>query len=145
MSTITIPDLSLVIEAKAAKPLKSNYRYTPLPLRGWTRVLVLHSGAFDDDLSCDLQHRRIDDAAGSGYEAVSYVWGSSEGHAMPVEVECDGQVIRIGESLACALRHIRHEGDTKYLWVDGVCINQEDVEDRSSQVSRWLRMPNCYG
>ncbi|EXJ58476.1 hypothetical protein A1O7_05901 [Cladophialophora yegresii CBS 114405] len=135
MSTVTVPDLSLVIRAEASAPLALKYQYTPLPIKGWTRIIRLHPGSANDRLSCSLEARKIHDAAApSSFEALSYVWGVGDVDA--VEMDCDGRVMRIGENLACALKHIRQRNEIRYLWADAVCIDQENIEERSSQVQQ---------
>ncbi|OCT51464.1 hypothetical protein CLCR_08162 [Cladophialophora carrionii] len=132
MSTVTVPDLSLVLRAEASAPLELNYRYTPLPAKGWTRIIILHPGSADGQLSCSVEARKIRDAAAaSGFEASSYVWGGGDADA--VEINCDGRVLRIGRNLACALKHIRQRNKIRYLWADAFCIDQSNIEERSNQ------------
>src|SRR5262249_43996488 len=48
-----------------------------------------------------------------------------------------GITLKITKSLYNALRSFRHskvEDGTRALWADGVCINQEDLEERGQQV-----------
>ncbi len=133
MTSTTIADLSLFIDAEASPALKLDYQDTPLPVQSWIRILVLRPGLRDERLSCNLVAQTIEHAAVSGFEALSYVWGIGEDAA--VEMDCDGYVIFIRQNLACALKHIRLENETRYLWVDAVCIDQANVEERSEQVS----------
>ena len=46
----------------------------------------------------------------------------------------DGQRLSITAFLDCALRHIRESHRVLRTWADGVCIGQNDVEDRNQQV-----------
>ena len=68
------------------------------------------------------------------YMALSYYWGSSaESHHMQI----DGQSKPIRVNLERALRTIRHCQQTKpvILWVDAICINQDDVSEKECQVA----------
>ncbi|KAG8529616.1 uncharacterized protein KY384_006253 [Bacidia gigantensis] len=65
------------------------------------------------------------------YEAVSYVWGSETD---PVDLNCDGHQVKITQNLAAALRRFRREDSARTLWVDSVCINQANLQERSHQV-----------
>jgi len=47
---------------------------------------------------------------------------------------CDGVELVIGGELHCALRRLRCEEDNLRIWVDALCINQDDVEGRNEQV-----------
>lgn len=142
MSTVTVPDLSLTLQAEAAPPdVDLSYEYAPLPTDGWIRILVLYPGSSSDKLSCGLEARRIIDSTLSGYEALSYVWGTSDSCQPDEVLNCDGSILQIRENLACALKHIRNEKETKLLWVDAVCINQEDMDERSTQVNIYILKP----
>ena len=83
------------------------------------------------------------------YEALSYAWGApddSEVVYICSSVNAQGEnynvssqscaILRIGANLACALRYLRYKDRIRTLWVDAVCINQLDLEERSAQVSR---------
>ena len=109
-----------------------HYRYDALPATGWTRILELHAGS--GPLVCSVRSERIEDVALS-YEALSYAWGC-DALRNAVEIKCDGRVLSIGSNLACAMMHIRYETESRLLWVDAVCINQEDKDERSQQVQR---------
>ncbi|GES59488.1 HET-domain-containing protein [Aspergillus terreus] len=71
------------------------------------------------------------------YEALSYTWGEDHGSetAYVVSSAHDTQ-LRIGANLALALRHLRSEDGPRALWVDAICINQEDLSEREQQVQR---------
>ena len=42
----------------------------------------------------------------------------------------------VTRNLAVALRHLRYEREPRVLWIDAICINQQDVHERSAQVER---------
>ncbi|KAF6812234.1 ankyrin and het domain protein [Colletotrichum plurivorum] len=44
--------------------------------------------------------------------------------------------LKIGQNLADALRNLRRENEHLNLWIDAICINQDDNDDRSRQVQR---------
>lgn len=46
----------------------------------------------------------------------------------------DGQSYAIRPKLYEALHHLRHANDTVILWIDALCINQDDLLERSLQV-----------
>lgn len=111
---------------------RTNYNYDSLPA-GWTRILELHPHpGTDGHLSCSLMSRKIGDIA-LKYEALSYVWGS-DAVKNEVNIECDGSNLSVGLNLARALMRIRLESESRLLWVDAICINQKDDDERSRQV-----------
>jgi GTPase KRas protein len=66
------------------------------------------------------------------YIALSYCWGGEE-KTREVNIEAGGK-INVTENLAEALWGLRFKMDTKMLWVDALCINQEDLGERGQQV-----------
>jgi hypothetical protein len=72
------------------------------------------------------------------YVALSYTWGDSSSKK-PIIV--NGQVMLVTENLAAAL--LMYQGKVMAtrgmkIWVDAICINQEDVQERNVQVKRML-------
>ncbi|RSL46442.1 hypothetical protein CEP54_013842 [Fusarium duplospermum] len=80
------------------------------------------------------------------YYALSYVWGEKKDLK---KIVLRGQDMEVTPNLASALSRIRsgNLGETptpvKYLWVDAICINQEDNEERSQQVQFMHRIFKC--
>lgn len=77
------------------------------------------------------------------FEALSYTWGSLQSPETALHCDPDNQITEfsLGQNLACAFRHLRYMDRPRRLWVDAVCINQDDLEERSTQV---LRMGPIY-
>ncbi|KAG8164356.1 hypothetical protein KVR01_006274 [Diaporthe batatas] len=70
------------------------------------------------------------------YEALSYAWGFTESRNV-IYVQCpdgDHRKILVTENLALALRDLRFTAARRRLWIDAICINQEDIKERSAQV-----------
>jgi len=65
------------------------------------------------------------------YEALSYVWGAKE-KDQPILV--DGKTLSIRENLHLALSRLRNRHLDRVLWIDAICINQEDLDERASQI-----------
>ncbi|KAF8846605.1 HET-domain-containing protein, partial [Acephala macrosclerotiorum] len=109
--------------------------YTPLPVsqedEPWIRVLSLEQGDWDDPIKCSLTPKRLRDLRYCGFGALSYVWGHAS-DTRPILV--DGEEFQATVNLESALRHLRHNDRSRTLWVDAVCINQQDVLERNSQV-----------
>jgi hypothetical protein len=94
------------------------------------RVLYLAPGKCSDPIRCGLITLSL--ANNPRYEALSYAWGVIDSYNL---ITVDGCPMRIRENLETALRHLRYEQRDRILWVDALCINQEDDEERSQQVS----------
>jgi Heterokaryon incompatibility protein (HET) len=105
--------------------------YTPLPGAGpQTRILTLFPGTYLNRISCVLEIVNITQCT-TPYEAVSYVWG----HEMaPMPIICGDGELTITANLNRALSHLRLPDKPRRLWVDALCIDQENVEERERQV-----------
>ena len=65
------------------------------------------------------------------YEALSYAWGTA---ISPCKALVDGFELPITESLDQGLRRLRVCDKRRMLWIDALCINQRDIQERSRQV-----------
>ncbi|RAL60490.1 hypothetical protein DID88_000265 [Monilinia fructigena] len=66
------------------------------------------------------------------YEALSYVWGSFDDP--PQCIFINGHYLPVTANLHSALLHVRNHTFQRTLWVDAVCINQEDKKEKSLQI-----------
>jgi WD repeat-containing protein 55 len=66
------------------------------------------------------------------YTALSYAWGES---AFLKLITCNGKPFQVTHNLDRALRYLRRTDASVMLWVDQICINQEDAAERSQQVT----------
>ncbi|TVY64273.1 Heterokaryon incompatibility protein 6 OR allele [Lachnellula suecica] len=68
------------------------------------------------------------------YEALSYSWGDlSDVCAVPIDF--NGFPKYISTNLEAALRVLRHQDKPRQLWIDALCINQNDDAEKSKQVA----------
>ena len=81
-------------------------------------------------LTCELIRANLDDA--SEYSALSYTWGDVI-HSAPLLI--NHRQLPITENLHNALMYIRDglKRLDRFLWVDAICINQQDLQEQSSQ------------
>jgi len=103
------------------------------PLRGHLRefrTLKLLPGSWLDEICCELHVASLD--ARPKYEAVSYVWGncSSKG-----QIRLDGENFLVTSNMEAVLRRLRHRENARSLWLDAICIDQTNLEERSLQVT----------
>lgn len=66
------------------------------------------------------------------YIALSYVWGSGENSST---IDVNGLALTITHNLDRCLRQLRQRETVVSLWVDSVCINQDDISEKNQQVA----------
>jgi len=103
------------------------YVYNPLSQSGQIRLLDLAPGS--GDIHFSLRHVNLDQYP--EYEAISYAWGDPKDTDT---VYCDTKSIKITKSLLTCLRRLRGVDQPRVLWADAVCINQDDIPEKSEQV-----------
>ena len=70
-----------------------------------------------------------------GYVAVSYVWGAGADLHPSHEIILDNRRFPITANLHAALHSYRSTALTSMrLWVDAICINQADSQEKSAQI-----------
>jgi hypothetical protein len=146
------------------------------------RLIRLLPGFFSEDINIQIFHEPLSKSQRPKYEALSYVWGSSDNtrsitvraatspldkngkpwsrivrrlgfssskseshktktaeYALRPRLEDLGQ-LHVTLNLLIALKHLRRDHVPRILWVDAICINQEDLRERSSEVGQmgWI-------
>ena len=108
-------------------------------------------------LKCDIFEVSLDDAP--KYEALSYTWkdhdgdenqeGEKEGEKeeggveqpgkakQGYNIECNQSSIPISSNLSSALFRLRHVQASRILWIDQVCINQDDELEKADRFRVW--------
>ncbi|KAK4446763.1 heterokaryon incompatibility protein-domain-containing protein [Podospora aff. communis PSN243] len=113
------------------------YRYTPITKSGGIRLLRLQPSEREgSSIHCSLFHysqplnnkfQRSD-----LYEALSYVWGNALERR---RIFVDGFQFEVTWNLHRALEHLRHPVLERILWVDAVCIDQQNDDEKAHQVA----------
>ncbi|KAK2603388.1 hypothetical protein N8I77_009852 [Diaporthe amygdali] len=92
-------------------------------------LLVEPALSADEPLICSLTTTRL--PPGRPFDALSYCWGA--GSSMDV-LNVNGQDLSVSSSVTAALRRLRHEKHEVAIWIDQICINQHDVDERDEQI-----------
>ncbi|KAH6721127.1 ankyrin repeat-containing domain protein, partial [Leptodontidium sp. MPI-SDFR-AT-0119] len=111
------------------------YEYRPLDLGiPAIRLLQLLRGNFTDEIECSLFEGRINQADGGiPYDALSYVWGSTE---RAVKITVNSSTLCVTSNLYVALQHLRFQTKDRILWIDAICIDQDNMQERRHQVQQ---------
>lgn len=109
--------------------------YQPLPNEAWFRFLIIEPGTRDDPIVCRLHSVELERAKGK-YEALSYCWNDQRSYFLqrPIDITCNNEKISVQSSLWEALKRIRLGTRPRTIWADALCINQQDTQERSTQV-----------
>lgn len=119
---------------KTAQTAAENAVYRALnPKQKEIRVLHVSGSANKEDmLDCTLHTVSLESTPKPKYEAISYCWGELRGYG---QIRLHGSVVDAPASAIRALRQYRRREGPRVLWIDAICINQEDLEERAQQVS----------
>ncbi|KAH7371032.1 heterokaryon incompatibility protein-domain-containing protein [Pyrenochaeta sp. MPI-SDFR-AT-0127] len=118
------------------------YPYSPL-LPGPDSIRLLYLRPPEDEnapIRCQLFDYSLDgsDKAPPRYEALSYVWGDPKNTR---SLFIDEHEFKVTVNLHAALWRLRNRG-IDWVWVDAICINQQDQQERGHQVRS---MAKIYG
>lgn len=129
----------------------ATYKYQPLPSAHHIRVVRLEQSIRctyeeGDPIVCTLETLDIRSADRIEYWTLSYTWGDprpqnehdESEESIPYRrslfnIECDGAVLKVRKNLLHALE--RSRGFDGPIWIDAICINQEDSDERNAQVA----------
>ncbi|KAF2147341.1 uncharacterized protein K452DRAFT_282348 [Aplosporella prunicola CBS 121167] len=110
------------------------YRYRSLQTNNrQIRLIDLMPRFWDDPIHCTIRHVSLDDSTDNpDFDALSYAWGDPH---LKTSIFIDGEEFPVTVNLSSALRHLRSYNKRYSLWVDALCINQADNDEKSSQVN----------
>lgn len=104
------------------------------------RACELLPGNEDEDVHIKLYHQPL--SALKECEALSYEWGSQFKDNI---IYCDGKILKVTRNLMVALKRLRNRkppsSESRLLWIDAVCINQQDADEVPKQI---LIMSDIY-
>ncbi len=116
----------------------TTFRYKEVLGEDRIRIMELFAGVGNDPLQCHLTSE-LRQGTTDSYDALSYAWGSRE---KMDEIICCNEVLSITANLAGALRGLRSKkaGTMRRLWVDALCIDQGNSEEKNHQVKHLGRV-----
>ena len=144
----------------------NTYRYEDINYHEEIRILKIFRGEENDTLHCMLFTTVLPSTTGrepsllktkDPYWALSYCWGDEEDPENKIKLYYDTGgcgptqellefntfgTFYIRDNLAAALRQFREPDIDVHIWVDALCINQENKVEKTAQVSR---MAEIYG
>ncbi|KAF4454386.1 heterokaryon incompatibility protein [Fusarium austroafricanum] len=91
-------------------------------------VRLLQSSDSETRISLELRHNRIEDG---NYSALSYVWGDPTD---PVDIIVNQVSVQIRKNLHQALTKLPQKDFSGWIWIDSLCIQQNDNDEKSYPV-----------
>ena len=126
-----------------------DFRNCPLTRPNHIRVLTINQGFASDPIECILTIRPLtilepptptSQVTPTGqvlpYEALSYHWGSGNA-TLKIKIYTQGfpGTFPVRSNLYAALNQLRLPDRPREIWIDAICIDQDDDDERSAQVS----------
>lgn len=108
------------------------YKRFPLDISlNQIRILHVHEASnYDDPIEACLKVKSLDTEMPL-YSALSYCWGTDLATRL---MEINSVSVPITENLESALKRVRSMTEQRYIWVDAICINQSDNDEKTTQV-----------
>jgi hypothetical protein len=108
------------------------YNYQRLDTPSSFRLLQIERPPDDTNAPCHYSLIQTTFDQAPPYETLSYVWGTTDRSEM-VTLR-NGKFLRITKLLKEALAFVERQCSTGYLWIDQICIDQDDRNERGHQV-----------
>ncbi|KIV99822.1 uncharacterized protein PV09_08493 [Verruconis gallopava] len=122
-----------MLNAVSSGHVSEMFRYAPLSLDHFRLLQILPGkGGYDDEVECVIDEYPLAQRTTPEYVALSYTWGDREGGSIGL----NGRRFEVGFNLQDSLKALRFHNVGRYVWIDAICINQDDFEERKTQVAR---------
>ncbi|PMD20744.1 HET-domain-containing protein [Hyaloscypha hepaticicola] len=86
----------------------------------------IHCELFDYNLQDPSQRTHL-------YDALSYVWGNPE-VTRPIYIGQLERELPVTTNLYAALLHLRNSSLERIIWIDAICIDQKNDEEKAQQI-----------
>ncbi|KAI0975895.1 heterokaryon incompatibility protein-domain-containing protein [Xylaria arbuscula] len=124
LETITSFNQSFLLSSK-----EHNYQYQGHLTPSKICILSIQPDVEENPIECTLHVRDLN--SDNIEAALSYVWGTS---VCDVTITVDGSSFCITPNLYDILRKLRLRDGPREIWVDAICIDQSDPEEKDHQV-----------
>ncbi|KAH7159529.1 heterokaryon incompatibility protein-domain-containing protein [Dactylonectria estremocensis] len=114
---------------------REKYKYTPIQQAYSIRLLELQpTTSWKSPIEVSLREYDLD--ATPEFGALSYTWATEDGDSsLSKFLNCGGGIINITANCEAALVRLRQADEVRVLWVDAVCIDQSNDDEKSLQIA----------
>ena len=124
-------DLKALKKGYSATSGSSHFRHKPLDTTTTSiRVVRILPGEDGTTIQCLLEHRPL---TMDQYVCLSYMWADEH---FPAHILVNQQRLSIRRNLYSFLKYARRTNICDWLWIDAICIDQQNVQERNLQVQR---------
>ncbi|KAK4231866.1 heterokaryon incompatibility protein-domain-containing protein [Podospora fimiseda] len=109
--------------------MDSLYTFLETSLKEIRLLQLLPSTTTSDNIICNLSTVSL--LSNPEYTALSYVWGNP---TITTCITVNGIPFQATINLVAALQQIRQQDEPVILWIDALCINQNDNAEKSTQI-----------
>lgn len=114
----------------STKANTGDFRYEPIKFYRDIRLLfIAPQQSHTNDIWCSTY--QVSFREKPPYETLSYAWGDPE---LSESIICDGKRLRVTKNLYAALLRLRQSHALVPLWIDAICIDQNNTSERTKQV-----------
>ncbi|QDS71677.1 hypothetical protein FKW77_008031 [Venturia effusa] len=96
------------------------------------RVLAVEPGELGAPIRASFKVSNIHGLRIFEWEAISYAW---DGQEPTLEIGIQGMCVKVTRNVYRIIQDLRLEQEMRYLWIDAVCIAQQDLHEKSLQVA----------
>lgn len=94
------------------------------------RLLSIQPGVWKDEILCTLNAVSLDEEP--RYDALSYAWGDSK---ITLPIMINKEPFEVTTTVCSALRRLRQKKEIRVIWIDQICIDQDNNTEKTHQVS----------
>ncbi|KAF4631373.1 hypothetical protein G7Y89_g6768 [Cudoniella acicularis] len=120
-----------IVRRKRRPFIPDRYKYEPLQTPGHVRLLRVGRRLFFQEPRCEIFQVPLSEAP--EFEAISYTWGK---HPPSIPISVNGRHLLVTKAVEDLVLYMQSIFKSKIYWVDALCINQHDIDERNQQVPR---------
>jgi hypothetical protein len=119
--------------------------YAALPIPSGSKCIrllrILAPSAYEatsSPIRCELTVADLEQTPTPRYCALSYVWGTKS--PVPECIICNDVALHVTTNCYAAIHNLRARLDSMPIWIDAVCLNQRNTEDKEQQIQLMSRI-----